>query len=211
MSHDEVVHGKRSLIDKMYGTYEQKFASLRLLFAYMYAHPGKKLLFMGGEIAQFIEWRFAEELDWLLLDYDMHRNMLKYTGELNKFYKSHKSMYEVERDWSGFKWICPDDSQNNVVSFMRISKNKRDKVIVVANFAARRRDDYYVGVPSGGEYEIVFSTNDKAYGGTGDLKKVFKAEKEKYGDFKYRIKVDLPELTAFYIKKKGKRTDIKKG
>ena len=211
LSHDEVVHGKRSLVDKMYGNYEQKFASLRLLYAYMYAHPGKKLLFMGGEIAQFIEWRFAEQLDWLLLDYEMHRNMQKYTGELNRFYKSHKAMHEVERDWAGFKWICPDDNQNNVVSFMRISKNKRDKVIVVANFAARRRDDYYIGVPTAGEYEVVFSTNDKCYGGTGDLKKTFKAEKEAYGDFKYRIKVDLPALSAFYIKKKGNRTDNKKG
>jgi len=94
---------------------------------------------------------------------------------------------------------------------MRISKNKRDKVIVVANFAARRRDDYYIGVPTAGEYEVVFSTNDKCYGGTGDLKKTFKAEKEAYGDFKYRIKVDLPALSAFYIKKKGNRTDNKKG
>ncbi len=204
LSHDEVVHGKKSLVDKMYGDYEQKFKSLRLLYSFMYAHPGKKMLFMGGEFGQFIEWRFAEGLDWLLLDYDRHAQMKDFTRDLNKFYSSHKSFHENDSDWNGFKWINAGDSEHSVISFMRISRSKREKIIAVLNFAARDHKEYYIGVPSAGEYEVIFTTDDIKYGGEGKIKGPFKAEKGKTGDFDYYIKADLPALSSMYLKKSAK-------
>ena len=205
LSHDEVVHGKKSLIDKMYGDYDQKFASLRLLYSFMYAHPGKKLLFMGGEFAQFVEWRFAEGLDWLLLDYDRHRQMLEFTKDLNKFYLSHKAFYENDSDWDGFQWINPGDSEHSTISFIRKSRSGRDKIIAVLNFAAQEHKAYKVGVWQGGEYEIIFTSDDAKYGGEGKAKGIFKAKKGKTGDFNYYIEVDLPQLSSLYLKKKAAR------
>ncbi len=204
LSHDEVVHGKGSLINKMYGSYEQKFKSLKLLYAYMYAHPGKKLLFMGGEIAQFIEWRFAEGLEWKLLDFDTHRGVQNFVKALNAYYKTNKSMHENDTDWSGFEWINAEDGEHSVVSFIRTSLSKRDKTIVVANFAAQRHEGYEVEVPVSGEYEIVLNTEDKNFGGEEAGKKIFRAKKKKNGKLAYSISVDLPELSAVYIKKKPK-------
>ena len=201
LSHDEVVHGKASLINKMYGTYEQKFKSLKLLYSFMYAHPGKKLLFMGGEFGQFIEWRFAEGLDWLLLDYDSHKGMQRFTKELNEYYKSNRSMYENDSDWSGFEWINAEDGEKSVISFIRSSKSKRDKTIVVLNFAAQEHKKYVIGVPSAGEYEVVLNSDSKAYGGTAKAKQKFVAKKKAYKGFKYVLEIDLPELSAIYIKK----------
>ncbi len=205
LSHDEVVHGKKSLIDKMYGDYDQKFASLRLLYSFMYAHPGKKLLFMGGEFAQFIEWRFAEGLDWLLLGYDRHRQMLEFTRDLNKFYTSHKAFYENDSDWDGFEWINPGDSEHSTISFIRKSHSGRDKIIAVLNFAAQEHKAYKVGVWQSGEYEIIFTSDDEKYGGEGKAKGTFKAKKGKTGDFDYYIEVDLPQLSSMYLKKKAAR------
>ncbi len=204
LSHDEVVHGKKSLIDKMYGDYEQKFKSLRLLYSFMYAHPGKKMLFMGGEFGQFIEWRFAEGLDWLLLDYDRHAQMKEFTKDLNKFYSSHKSFHENDSDWNGFKWINAEDGEHSVISFMRISRSKREKIIAVMNFAAREHKEYCIGVPSAGEYEVIFTTDDIKYGGEGKVKGSFKAKKGKTGEFNYYIKADLPPLSSMYLKKSAK-------
>lgn len=120
LSHDEVVHGKRSLIDKMWGTYEEKFSELRLLYAYMYSHPGKKLLFMGGEFGQFIEWRFAEQLDWGLEEYDNHKKMWEYSTALGHFYQEHPAFFEIERElsggeWEGFKWLKAQDCESSVL------------------------------------------------------------------------------------------------
>lgn len=210
LSHDEVVHGKCSLINKMYGSYDQKFASLKLLYSYMYAHPGKKLLFMGGEFGQFIEWRFAEGLDWLLLDYETHAKLKNFVKDLNEYYKHSKSMHENDSDWDGFKWINQNDSEHSVISFMRISRSKRDKTIVAANFAAQEYRDYEIGVPSAGTYEAVLDTNRDIYGGTGKTVKTFKAVKKPYGDFKYTISVTLPELSAMYIRKKSTAAKKKK-
>jgi len=198
LSHDEVVHGKKSLLDKMYGSYEQKFASLKLLYAYMYAHPGKKLLFMGGEFGQFVEWRFAEGLDWQLLDYESHCGVKEFAKDLNEFYKSNRSMYENDYDWKGFDWLNADDSEHSVVAFVRQSRSGRDKTIVVANFAAQEHKDYEVKVPGAGIYEVVLSTNDKKYGGNGANPKQMRAKKNKDG---YSIKIDIAELSALYIKK----------
>ena len=201
LSHDEVVHGKKSLLDKMYGTYEQKFAGLKLLFAYMWAHPGKKLLFMGGEFGQFVEWRFAEGLDWQLLDYESHRGIQEFMKDLNGFYCNNRSMHENDYDWQGFTWLDAEDWEHSVLSFARQSKSGRDRTVVVANFAAQTHSDYKVKVPSRGEYEVVLSTDDAKYGGSGREYGVLKARK-KNGN--YYISLDLAELSAVYIKKAKK-------
>lgn len=198
LSHDEVVHGKKSLIDKMWGNYEQKFKSLKLLMSFMYAHPGKKLLFMGAELGQFIEWRFAEGLEWQLLEYDSHRGLNDFAKDLNMFYRTNRSMFENDQNWQGFEWLDASDREHSVISFMRISKSKRDKTVVVANFAAQAYSDYKVKVPAAGEYEVVLSTNDKKYGGNGKKYSRMKAKKIKDG---YVISLDIDELSAVYIKK----------
>lgn len=213
LSHDEVVHGKRSLIDKMWGTYEEKFSELRLLYAFMYSHPGKKLLFMGGEFGQFVEWRFAEQLDWVLEEYELHRKMWDYSAELGKFYKEHPSFYEIERElggeWKGFKWLNAQDAENSILSYMRISKDKSDEIVVVLNFTPVAHPLYTVGVPENGTYTVIFNSNDKKFGGDGsDRKKVYHAKKIPFGDFEYSIDITVPPLTALYLKKSApvKRT-----
>ncbi len=205
LSHDEVVHGKKSLIDKMYGDYEQKFKSLRLLYSFMYAHPGKKMLFMGDEFAQFIEWRFAEGLDWLLLDYDRHRQMLNFTKDLNKFYKKHRAFYENDSNWDGFMWINPSDGEHSTISFMRTSLSGREKIIAVLNFAAVEHKGYCVGVPQDGEYEVMLTTDDEKYGGDGKIKGTYAATRGNTGELDYYIRLDLPALSSVYLKKKAAR------
>ena len=203
LSHDEVVHGKRSLVDKMWGTYEEKFAELRLLYAFMYSHPGKKLLFMGGEFGQFVEWRYAEQLDWILDKYELHRKMRDYCMELNRFYREHPSFYEIEREsgeWKGFKWLNAGDGDNSVLSYMRISKAEDEKIAVIINFTPVERDNYRVGVPDKGDYEVVMSSDKKSFGGAGGGKRKYKAEKKPCGEYEYSVSVDLPPLTALYLK-----------
>ncbi len=212
LSHDEVVHGKRSLLDKMWGTYEEKFAELRLLYAYMYAHPGKKLLFMGGEFGQFVEWRFAEQLDWCLDDYELHRKMRKYCGELNKIYKERSSFYEIEReqgDWKGFKWLNADDRDNSVLSFMRINSSDTERIAVVLNFTTVERKGYRVGVPYEGEYEVILSTNAKSFGGDGRGTRRVKAKKKEADGYPYSITLDIKPLTGLYLKHKEEKLNRK--
>ena len=166
LSHDEVVHGKRSLIDKMPEPYENKFASLRTLYGYMMAHPGKKMLFMGGEFAQFSEWSEERGLDWMLLDYESHRKMKAYVQALNTFYLKNKPLWENDMDWKGFEWISHDDNRNNIIAFRRIAQNGSDLVFVV-NFAPVEHESYRIGVPYKGSYTEVFSSNLVEFGGTG--------------------------------------------
>lgn len=208
LSHDEVVHGKRSLLDKMWGSYEEKFAELKLLYTFMYAHPGKKLLFMGGEFGQFVEWRFAEQLDWLLEDYPMHAKLHRFSAELNAFYASHPSLYRIEREqgeWRGFKWINAEDSANSVLSFMRIDPDSGENVVVLLNFTPVARSKYRVGVPEDGEYETVLSTNSKCYGGDGKGSRKLKARKIPSNGFMYSIEAELPPLTGMYLIKKKQK------
>ena len=166
LSHDEVVHGKGSLIGKMPGDYEDKFHNLRTLFGFMMGHPGKKLSFMGNEFAQFSEWRCDQGLDWMLLDYEKHRQMQDYVRDLNHFYLANSSLWNNDTDWNGFQWIVVDDCDNSVVSFRRLDHRGRE-LICVCNFCPVKREGYRMGLPRMGCYEPVFSSDDVKYGGRG--------------------------------------------
>ena len=168
LSHDEVVHGKCSLINKMPGDYWQKFAGLRTFFGYWMAHPGKKLLFMGGEFGQFIEWNYDDSLDWHLTEqYEMHTKMQAYSKALNRFYCENKAFWQVDFDWNGFQWIDCNDNENSIVSFIRKAEDSNDFIIAVCNFTPEVRHDYRIGVPSKGSYTEVFNSDDEAFGGSG--------------------------------------------
>ena len=204
LSHDEVVHGKRSLIDKMWGSYEEKFAQLKLLYAYMYAHPGKKLLFMGSEFGQFVEWKFDEQLDWALDQYETHHKMSKFSEDINAFYKEHSSFYEIEReldgDWKGFRWLVADDDAYSVLAFMRTNRKRDEDIVVVLNFTPVERKKYVIGVPYAGEYSVVLNTNAKVYGGDGKGARKRTAKKKANHGFSYSIELDLPPFTGLYLK-----------
>ena len=204
LSHDEVVHGKASLVNKMFGDYDDKFASYRTMMGYYMSMPGKKLLFMGGEIAQFIEWRYYEGLEWKLLDFEKHRKFKEFIKDINNFYKENKSFWELEQSWEGFLWINPNDNENSVVSFIR--KGNRDTTLVVANFTPVDREDYKIGVPSSGEYEVVLTSDNEKYGGRGTRKTfLYKAVKENYSEFSHTIKINIEGNTILYIKKKPRK------
>lgn len=202
ISHDEVVHGKCSLINKMPGTYEEKFAGVRAFLGYMMAHPGKKLLFMGSEFGQFIEWNYKQGLDWLLLDYDMHRKLQGYTKELNRFYKKNPALWQVDYSWEGFSWISSDDCDNSVIAFRRIAEDGKE-IIAVCNFTNVRRENYRIGVPYKSAYKIVFNSDDESFGGFGvsENPERIKYEKIAMHGFDQSITLDLPPMSAIYIKK----------
>jgi 1,4-alpha-glucan branching enzyme len=211
LSHDEVVHGKASLINKMYGEYEDKFSSLKALFGYYMSIPGKKLMFMGGEFAQFIEWRYYEGLDWKILNFDAHKKFKQYVRDLNHFYIENKSFWQIEKDWSGFEWINENDAENSVISYIRKGKGRDDAVICILNFTPVERDKYIIGVPSNGEYEVVLNSDANKYGGNTRLaKRTYKAAKTAADGRKYSIAVKLPPLSAIYLKKKKKERGAKK-
>ena len=198
-SHDEVVCGKKSLIEKMPGDYWQKFAQLRLLYAYQYAHPGKKLMFMGDEFGQFIEWNFDSSLDWLLLDYDKHAEMQRYVHDLNHFYRAHTALYEQDDSWKGFRWCSVDDNIHSVVAFLR-SDRAGNQLLCCFNFTPVPWDDYVMGLPENAKLAEVFSTDAPEYGGTGEYRNPnLAAVHEPYGDFAYRITVRIPPYGACYL------------
>ncbi len=205
LSHDEVVHGKLSLINKMPGEYDWKFANLRLLFGYQIAHPGKKLSFMGNEFGQFIEWNFKQGLDWLLLAYDRHRQMQTYVRELNRFYLEHSQLWADDLSWNGFQWIEPDDGNNSVLAFRRIDKRKRE-LLIVMNMTPVNRESFRLGVPRPGTYMPVFCSEEQKYGGTGLLPEPVRAVKEPFRDNAYSALFHLPPVSiTFYARSTGKR------
>lgn len=201
LSHDEVVHGKKSLLDKMPGDYWQKFANLRLLYGYKMTHPGKKLLFMGGEFGQFIEWRCDESLEWFLLRYDMHEKLHKYTKALNHIYREERALWELDHDITGFKWIEPNNNEQSIVSFVRRGKKEGEVMIVVCNFTPQVYYDYRVGVPIKAEYEEILNSDDEAFGGSGFINGTnILAEEEVWNQQKYSIALKIPPLGAVYLK-----------
>ncbi len=167
ISHDEVVHGKGSLINKMPGDGWQKFANLRLLFGYMYAHPGKKLIFMGSEFGQWKEWNHQQSLDWNLLDYDTHQGLKQWVRDLNHVYKRTPALYECDFNKEGFKWIDANDSKNSILSFVRYDKSKKNPVIVFCNFTPIPLSNYRAGVPLEGHWNELLNSDAKEYGGSG--------------------------------------------
>ena len=206
VSHDEVVHGKCSLINKIPGSYEEKFATLRAFLGYMTAHPGKKLLFMGQEFGQFIEWDYTKELDWLLLDYDAHRRMQLFTMELNRFYLESPPLYQIDRSWEGFSWIANDDTEGSTVIFRRFDKAKNE-LTVICRFCDIGCDNYRFGVPFPGEYEVVFSSDDCVYGGSGRLCSGMKAASENipmHGSDQ-SVSFNLPPLCTVFLRYSGPR------
>lgn len=201
LSHDEVVHGKRSLLDKMPGDYWQKFAGLRSLYGYMTAHPGKKLLFMGGEFGQFIEWKYDDSLDWHLINYDMHGKIYKFVKELNHFYLENPSLWEDDHSWNGFQWINPNDYNQSVVSFIRKGKKIEDFLVIVVNFTPTPRHDYRIGVPESKGYMEVLNSDDERFGGSGLVNKdMIGLESIPWHSFKQSIVVTAPPLSAVYYK-----------
>ncbi|SET31727.1 1,4-alpha-glucan branching protein GlgB [Paenibacillus sp. NFR01] len=205
LSHDEVVHGKKSLLDKMPGTYEQKFAGLRLLLGYQITSPGKKLLFMGGEFGQFIEWKDQEQLDWLLLDYESHRKMLAYTAALNKLYLGQKALWEQDHQMEGYQWINADDSGQSVISYVRSGKKPFDSVIVVINFQPVEHKAYRIGVPRAGVYEELFSSETVEFGGSGLHNLPVKSQKNEWHNQINSIELTLPPLSFLVLKKAGRK------
>ncbi|MDL2273809.1 1,4-alpha-glucan branching protein GlgB [Oscillospiraceae bacterium OttesenSCG-928-G22] len=196
ISHDEVVHGKKSLLDKMPGSYEEKFAGFRAFLTYMYTHPGKKLLFMGQEFGQFIEWRYYAGLDWGLLDFPAHGALRSFVKALNHFYRSHPALYEADCDWSGFEWICADDPNGNTIIFLR--RDRRGNALLVAvNFSPVFRKGYRIGVPAPGTYVERFNTDDTAFGGEGrrNVRPVCAEHTPCHGRDQ-SITVDIPPLGA---------------
>jgi len=202
LSHDEVVHMKGSLINKMPGDDNQKFANLRSMYAYMMAHPGKKLLFMGGEFAQYAEWNFKQSLDWHLLEQPRHKNLQKMLSDLNHIYRSEHALYQFDEKHEGFEWIDDGDYQHNCISFIRKSDNADENVYVLCNFADTTREYYHVGVPYEGEYEEIFNSQSAYYegwdiGNSGSIK----AKKESLHGRDYSLTLTLPPLGVLYLKK----------
>ena len=201
LSHDEVVHGKCSLINKMPGNYDDKFNNLRVFFAYQMAHPGKKLNFMGNEFAQFIEWNYKQGLDWLLLDYDRHRQMQSFVRTLNHFYLENRCLWENDSDWDGFRWLSCDDRDNSVIAFRRRSR-KGQELIAVCNFCPVLREDYRLPLPKAGWYRPVLNTDDAKFGGYDFQPAAVHAEKEKQpqGEYAYSGRFRIPPMSVCFYK-----------
>ncbi|BBE30029.1 1,4-alpha-glucan branching enzyme GlgB [Tepiditoga spiralis] len=201
LSHDEVVYGKKSLLEKMPGDDWQKFANLRLLYAYMYSHPGKKLIFMGSEFAQRNEWDCKKQLDWNLLQYESHRKMQNFVKDLNKIYKENKELYELDSFNEGFEWIDFNDSENSVLSFIRKSRDENEFTVCIFNFTPVPRYNYRIGVPKKGTYVEIMNTDWEGYWGSNvDNIHEIKTENVKFHGRDQSINITLPPLAALYIK-----------
>lgn len=200
-SHDEVVHGKGSLVGKMPGDEWQKYANLRLLFGYMFGHPGKKLLFMGAELGQRSEWNHSSSLDWDLLQYPCHQGTQNWVRDLNKVYKLCPSLYEVDFSWEGFEWIDAHDSENCILSFIRKDKKTEEVVLVVCNFTPVPRYQYRIGVPRGGTWQELLNSDGKEYWGSG-LGNYGKTEAEPYSCHgkPYSLRLTLPPLAVLFFR-----------
>ena len=204
-SHDEVVHGKKSMVDKMYGSYDDKFANLRALFGYQYAHPGKKLNFMGSEFGQFIEWAYKRPLDWFLLGYPRHVEMQRWVRELNHFYTAHPALYERDTSWDGFQWLNVNDRDRSAIAFLRVSG--REKLVCVFNFTPQDWE-LQVGLPADGKLYLRLNSDEFQFGGTGaKVKKTVASRDVPFLEFQHSALLKLPPLSAmYYVFKENKET-----
>ncbi|MEI7851858.1 MAG: alpha amylase C-terminal domain-containing protein, partial [Kiritimatiellales bacterium] len=202
-SHDEVVHGKASLLDKMPGDFWQKFANQRLLFAYMFAHPGKKLLFMGCEIGQWREWDAATSLDWNLLAYEPHQKLRKLVGKLNHLYTNEAALYDIESSWQGFDWIDFQDAQSSVVCFLRKGRDPQEIIVCALNLTPTPRPGYRIGLPEAGDWKVILNTDAAVYGGSDSGPKEgadYDAHHLPWHGKGFSIQLDLPPLGALMLK-----------
>mgnify|MGYP005751096917 CR=1 FL=1 len=210
LSHDEVVHGKKSLLNKMPGSYEEKFAQLRLLYGYFFTHPGKKLLFMGGELGQFDEWKDLEQVDWMLLDqYESHQNTHKYMKELTNFYVTTPALFEQDHEHSGFEWIDVNNRDQSIFSFIRYGKNEEDYVVVICNFTEKAYENFVIGIPEEIRYEEIFNSDKTEFGGNGftNLDEM-KAKKGEYHGKPYHMMVNVAPFGVSIlqpVKRRGER------
>ncbi|SDW88952.1 1,4-alpha-glucan branching enzyme [Lutibacter oricola] len=203
LSHDEVVYGKNSILGRMPGDEWQRFANLRLLYGYMFTHPGTKLLFMGSEFGQYEEWDFQGSLDWNLLEFDPHKKTKAFYKDLNKFYKTNPALFEKGFSNEGFEWISLDDSQNSVISFIRKGNKEEENLVVVCNFTPAVIDSYKIGLPTENKLKEVFNSDKKKYGGSGITNsKLIKAEKDSWNGKPYSAEIKLSPLgiTIFELK-----------
>ena len=203
LSHDEVVHGKQSLLDKMPGDYWQKFAGLRGFLGFTATHPGKKLLFMGGEFGQFIEWNENQSLDWHLLGYELHAKLHRYVRDLNHLYLSSPCLWQADHKRSGFRWINPDDRNASIVSFIRYAADSSDYLIVVCNFTPVGREGYVIGAPEAGEFEEVFNSDRLEYGGSGATHAAPLIAGKRWEAWAFSLKVGVPPLGFVCFRKKA--------
>ncbi len=194
LSHDEVVYGKKSIQDKMTGDEWQKFANLRLLYAYMFTHPGSKLLFMGSEFGQTAEWNFEQSLDWHLLQYDYHNGIKSLITDLNGIYKNQPALHEKQFNADGFEWINYGDSENSVLSYIRKGNNEKEDVIIVCNFTPVIRENYRIGVHKKGKLTTILNSDDKKYGGSGVKNNQIKIEKTPWNGREFSAEMTLPPL-----------------
>jgi len=202
LSHDEVVHMKGSLLYKAPGSREQKFAGVRSFYAYMLAHPGKKLLFMGAELGQLSEWDFASQLPWGLLEKPENGALHTYFTEINKFYRSRRALWEIDFSEQGFRWICPDERDNNIIAFIRRDSGGRE-IVFVCSFSGSEIRDFRLGVPGSGKYEIAFSSDCARFGGSGKLDSItgYITEDTPHHGQKRSIVMDIPPLTGIFLRR----------
>ena len=205
ISHDEIVHGKCSMIEKMPGLEGDKFASYRAFLCYMFAHPGKKLLFMGQEFGQRREWNYKEQLEWFMLDYPNHKTLLEFSKALNKFYLNTAALWENDDSWKGFSWISNDDYRQSVIAFRRID-DSGNEIIAVCNFVPVGRENYKIGVPYEGTYTLVFDSDAAAFGGSGTAPKKVKSDEYSMHGFDQSIELTIPPLSVQYYKLVPKKT-----
>jgi 1,4-alpha-glucan branching enzyme len=201
LSHDEVVHGKGSLLSKMPGDLWQKFANLRLLFGYMFGQPAKKLLFMGGEIGQWREWNHEESLEWHLLEHSLHRELQKWVSDLNRVYRTERALHQSDCDPKGFEWIDGSDSQQSILSFLRKTPDADENIVVVCNFTPVPRYNYRVGVPRGGYWQELLNSDSKDYGGAdfGNLGGAHAERMPEHGR-EHSVNLIIPPLAALFLK-----------
>ncbi|MFM1802980.1 MAG: 1,4-alpha-glucan branching enzyme GlgB, partial [Planctomycetota bacterium] len=200
-SHDEVVHGKASLLSKMPGDLWRQFAGLRTMLAYQYGHPGKKLLFMGCELGQWNEWNFSESLDWHLLHWSDHKGIQKLIDDLNSLYKAEPALHRVDFHWTGFEWLSLNDSENSIIAFTRKQESGLHDIVCVCNFTPIPRHNYRIGVLKPGVYREILNTDSTYYGGSnlgnqGELQAV----PASWGGKPYHIEMTIPPLGAVFFR-----------
>ena len=200
-SHDEVVHGKKSMVDKMYGDYEQKFATLRTLMGWQFGRPGKKLTFMGSEFGQFIEWDFKKQLDWFLLQYPIHDSMRLWSAELNKLYRAQPALWKIDTGWDGFQWANVDDRDESAIACLRRAHDGSPDVLICCNFTPNAHEGFTVGLPCAGTVKEILNSDESRFGGSGMTNaRAVRTKRVPFGEQPYSAKVTLPPLSAVFFR-----------